>query len=601
MQIYRTKLYKINKSEEESINYVAFQTKNFIEAYPEDESIIYCVLSEDSNYFIDIATNIKIPMIRGFNIYTPGVNPFSSFGFKPKTIAYPKPLSIQELYYGACCLEEYNDKAKTFEALSYYITNKNSPKRQEYLLEKIRTNIFYDNHLEENIYSPIDNNKLMEETIRKHYHLVDDSYCSKFIPRKKYEVATGIVKGGTLPLTISCNSALEFGTEIYSKAQLFDYNQPTNSAYLLKRLVVSVNKDGTLSEVRTKRQIPIVYYLYDKVRKEARLMVNNRPATSEEQICFFVAADIPYNEASKNRIKEYKNTYSHLPRLIEEYCDKNIINGYARTLPINNPPKDKLPIVESSISKEQQASSIKITPGPIKEDIFSDITKSILNTRNSIKRAQISSKDKINYLAQLNALIEKYDKGISENKNQILQLYSEAAYRNDLISSLSELEIKVNLSESSTAKSLDFIETFLKYLELESLTSENYLLRIYNFLNIFNEKVLKDNYNLLEVIKAQTKIYQALFEALLPLDYQTKKRNVLMFDESTISQLSTTIDNKIDSMSNADYNSVAIQELTMLNKKKANKLDNDDKRLRDYILETTTIFNTLSTEKKRRK
>ena len=147
--------------------------------------------------------------------------------------------------------------------------------------------------------------------------------CPYQVNQTYFVPATYLEDGVKLPLKDRYESIEDFGQTIFYDLKFHDFQF---SDTMLEKLCVKFGRDGKLREVRTKREIPYVYYQLDEKTGDATLMVNGREGTDNDLLSFFVFMprdDKSLIVPSKLEIKEYKKHYADFPFKLNSYLEKN--------------------------------------------------------------------------------------------------------------------------------------------------------------------------------------------------------------------------------------------------------------------------------------
>ena len=210
----------------------------------------------------------------------------------------------------------------------------------------------------------------------------------------------------------------------------------------------------------------------------------------------------------------------------------------------------------------------------------------------------ISSNDKKQLLENLNQIISEYDSSIESVQKDVFRDYAQANIQNRLLEQLTKLESTVLFS---TNNNYDWIPNYLKFIDLDSKDSFDKVKQLYDFSLQFQSKIMTNPNFLLQSLKVQEQIDEYIFQSLLKLNPVELNSMVLLFDDNTVSRLSTVVDNHIDVITDVDGDKVTVLELKRYNAEKALKVDKDSQYLRDYMVRSITSYSQLSSVKSYRK
>ena len=198
----------------------------------------------------------------------------------------------------------------------------------------------------------------------------------------------------------------------------------------------------------------------------------------------------------------------------------------------------------------------------------------------------------------MNQIISEYDSSIENVQKDVFQDYTQANIQNRLLEKLTKLESTVLFS---TSNNYDWIPNYLKFIDLDSKDSFDKVKQFYDFSLQFQSKIMTNPNFLLQSLKVQEQIDEYIFQSLLKLNPVELNSMVLLFDDNTVSRLSTVVDNHIDVITDVDGDMSTVLELKRYNAEKALKVDKDSQYLRDYMVRSITSYSQLSSARSYRK
>ena len=402
--------------------------------------------------------------------------------------------------------------------------------------------------------------------------------------------ATYLEDGVKLPLKDRYESIEDFGQTIFYDLKFHDFQF---SDTMLEKLCVKFGRDGKLREVRTKREIPYVYYQLDEKTGDATLMVNGREGTDNDLLTFFVFMprdDMSLIVPSKLEIKEYKKHYADFPFKLNSYLEKNNVLLSSEILHTDDNVSDEEEVLEDNSDNHNILLSFD-------DSTFSNSITNILKLRQQIILSRLPVSKKQELQNKLESTLQKRDFQIAELDRSILSFQTESEIDNSFLKELVDIEGLISDEERSYMDDFNWVDTYIDYLICESTDSVNNFRNLYYFSVNFRQQSVLHPKNLLASLEAQNKIYEALFQQLLILDEVDQRNSVTFMNDVTIQQLSTVIDNHIDKITFSDGDVEVVSMLRQLNRDKQGLLERDSDFLRGYVIDTVSCYSRLDDAK----
>lgn len=593
MDIFRTKLYYFDKNFEDTKANMLADVEDIIKSDIDNEDIVMVTKSEDENYVREISTGVLIPIIDGDKLVYRNqyVNDRDYFGRTIKVLKTSVPAHIITFRdnlckssYGVPSLDLYCDKVSYPSMVSYLEKYKDRDERYHYLCRQL---YFKDNQDDFTLEDSQEYRKKFNSMLRKRYSIFSGDVFCPYPSKETFSIVASFLEGDqSLPLEVPIDSFDDFGVFLFQQLKLRDFS--INDT-MVEKLLVTLNKDNKLKEIRTKEEIPYVYYQLNEEEKKAKLMVNGRPASFDEAISYFTFMPLSKEEVhtvSKADIREYRKYYTNFDAVLHSYTECNQVGEGKSTLrkPIASP------VIEVEVEQEKVNDS-SISPVTFTDSSFSNQLLQVLEIRNKILSMNISSNDKKQLLENLNQIISEYDSSIESVQKDVFRDYAQANIQNRLLEQLTKLESTVLFS---TNNNYDWIPNYLKFIDLDSKDSFDKVKQFYDFSLQFQSKIMTNPNFLLQSLKVQEQIDEYIFQSLLKLNPVELNSMVLLFDDNTVSRLSTVVDNHIDVITDVDGDKVTVLELKRYNAEKALKVDKDSQYLRDYMVRSITSYSQLS-------
>lgn len=259
--------------------------------------VAFVIPSKDSGYYVDIATDIKIPKVE-----IEDINGKMRFVYVDRNIKSRRNSALSEKLVGRSAslkdvvyyLKQASDDPQLLSSklgyiCGYYGKCENAPK--EY---------FEDTGIRSKILN----------YVKECGFLSDGISISSFVPGKLYSLNSCVVNG-SLPLTIQCQNEIDFLDQLFQvadiKSESFNdrFDDITGTEWFM------VKEDNTFEDICTNLPIPYVYYQYDSINHEAVLMINDRRAKSEEVVHYFVPfmknpVEVPFDQSQIDSFIEYR-------------------------------------------------------------------------------------------------------------------------------------------------------------------------------------------------------------------------------------------------------------------------------------------------------
>lgn len=428
VDIFRTKLYQYYPGEEVTEKEMLDSISKTFQDDPNNDDIVYVIESNREGYVKEISTGLLLPVFKGDELvykddYVDSEIEYietSSWVHRKKNVCIRTSIpthilafqdeNIKDCYAGVPSLELYSRKASYHDIVQYIEKYSNIGEHYQYLFKKLY------NTNPKDLYNIEEVKKLRADIsldLRKRCHIFSGTIYSPFVKGKIYSVFSSFLEDNKkLPIEFSMSSQDDVGFELYRQLPFHDFDRDDT---LIKKLFVTMGRDGYLREIRTKKVIPFVYYSFNEDSKTAKLMVNGRGATENEQISFFIfmpSSPDEFQLGDKNDIRFYKKYYSNFEFVLDSYLSHNQVLSSKTVLKeapksISNPKKD---IKDSYYDKKQRNDiSLFLT---FKDSTFSNHLPQILEVRSMILLSNFNSLVKKQYLGKLESILKRYDSDI---------------------------------------------------------------------------------------------------------------------------------------------------------------------------------------------
>lgn len=612
MEIFRTKLYQYFSGDEVTEKEMM---ENISQAFQNDsnnEDIVYVIESDKEGYVREISTGLLLPVFKGDKlVYRDGyvdseIEYYEGYYWHtqkvrknvrtrtsiPTHILEFQDKNIKDCFAGVPSLELYANKAGYHDTVQYIEKYSSVNDRYRYLCRQLYNTDYIDSYDAEEL------KKLRADislVLRKRCHIFSSQVYSPFIRGKTYSVYPSFLEDDKkLPLEVSMSSEDDVGFELYRQLPLHDFDTDDT---IIKRLFVILGRDGHLREIRTKKTIPLVYYLFNENSKKAKLMINGREATENEQISFFVfmPSSDEFQLGDKEDIRFYKKYYLNFESVLDSYLSTNQVlssKGILKSAPKSISIPEKNNFDSNQEKKDSQDTSIFLT---FDDSTFSSYLPQILEIRNMILSTDSNPFVKEQYLSKLNSVLKQYASDIKKLQDSFLTFQDESIIQNNLLKELTDIE--ANLSISDTSDNYQWVSPYLEFLECDSTNLYDNFKNIYYFSLDFQCKAMDSPATLLHSLKAQQEIDEALFSSLLKLNGIEQASAILLLDDSTVERLATVVDNHIDKVSEADGDITVVNSLKNYNEEKALNSDKDIPFLRNYLTNTIASYSQLDSVK----
>lgn len=612
MEIFRTKLYQYFPGDEVTEKEMIEHISQIFQKDPDNENIVYVVESDKEGYVREISTGVLLPVFKGDKLvyrddYVDSeIQYYEGYYWHAKKIkknvrtrtSVPTHIlefqdkNIKDCFAGVPSLELYANKAGYHDTVQYIEKYSGVNDRYQYLCRQLYNTDYIDSYNVEEL------KKLRADinlALRKSCHIFSNQVYSPFTRGKIYSVYPSFLEDDKkLPLEVSISSDDDVGFELYRQLPLHDFDMDDT---IIKRLFVTLGRDGHLREIRTKKIIPLVYYLFDDNSKKARLMIDGREATENEQISFFVfmpSVD-EFQLGDKEDIRFYKRYYLNFESILNSYLSTNQVSSSkgklkdvpkAISTPVNNDfdsNKDK---------KDSQDTSFFLA---FDGSTFSKYLPQILKVRNMILSMDSNPLIKEQYLSKLNSILNRYDSDIKKLQDSVLTLQDESSIQNHLLKELTDIE--ANLSIFGSSDNYQWVSPYLEFLECDSSNLYDNFKSLYYFSLDFQRKAMDNSATLLQSLKAQKEIDEALFFSLLRLNGVEQASAILLLNDSTVERLATVVDNHIDKVSETDGDITVVNSLKNYNEEKSLNTDKDISFLRNYLTNAIADYSQLEVVK----
>lgn len=611
MDVFRTKLYQYYPGKEATEKEMLENVSKTFQDYPNSDDIVYVIESNQEGYVKEISTGLLLPVFKGDKlVYRDGyvdseVEYFENYSWRsrkmnvrtrtsiPTHVLAFQDRNIEDCYAGVPSLELYSSKAFYHDIVQYIEKYSNIGERYQYLCNKLYNTNSVD------LYNVEEVKKLradISQHLRKRCHIFSGSVYSPFMKGKIYSVYSSFLEDNKkLPLNVSISSDEDVGFQLYRQLPLHDFDRDDT---LMKKLFVTMGRDGYLREIRSKKIIPLVYYSFDEDSKIAKLMINGREATENEQISFFIfmpSSPDEFQLGDKRDIRFYKKYYTNFESVLDSYLSNNQVLSYKTVL--KEVPKDSLnpeqKVSDSDHDKEEKKEvSLSLT---FEGSTFSNHLPQILEVRSMILSSNFDSSEKEQYLSKLESIFKRYDSDIKTLEKSILKVQDESIIQNRVLKELTAIE--ASLSTSDVIDDYHWVVPYLDFLECDSNNFFDCFKNLYYFSLDFQSKSMNTAESLLLSMKVQQEIDERLFSSLLRLNAVEQSSAIFLLNDSTVERLATVVDNHIDKVSEADGDIMLVNALKNYNEEKAFTPEKDTSFLRDYLVNTISSYSQLDSVK----
>lgn len=593
MQVYCTKLCYLSGQvlEEDMIQDISSTILND----PYNSDVIYVTESDKPGYVQEISTAILLPIIGSRIEYVSEEVDTSDYTWKmhkystatrqsvPVNVMHFLNRDLDDFGYGVVDFNLYRNPVSIPDVIQYLKRYSNYDRRYQYL-----SSFFPDSSFVRSSRQDASSFRIkIAYTMRERNSIFSGAVSCPYQVNQTYFVpATYLEDGVKLPLKDRYESIEDFGQTIFYDLKFHDFQF---SDTMLEKLCVKFGRDGKLREVRTKREIPYVYYQLDEKTGDATLMVNGREGTDNDLLSFFVFMprdDKSLIVPSKLEIKEYKKHYADFPFKLNSYLEKNNVLLSSEILHTDDNVSDEEEVLEDNSDNHNILLSFD-------DSTFSNSITNILKLRQQIILSRLPVSKKQELQNKLESTLQKRDFQIAELDRSILSFQTEAEIDNSFLKELVDIEGLISDEEKSYMDDFNWVDTYIDYLICESTDSVNNFRNLYYFSVNFRQQSALHPKNLLASLEAQNKIYEALFQQLLILDEVDQRNSVTFMNDFTIQQLSTVIDNHIDKITFSDGDVEVVSMLRQLNRDKQGLLERDSDFLRGYVIDTVSCYSKL--------
>lgn len=593
MQIYCTKLCYLSGQvlEEDMIKDISSTILND----PYNSDVIYVTESNKSGYVQEISTAILLPVIGSRIEYVSKKVDTSNYTWRmhgystatrqsvPVNVMHFLNHDLEDFGYGVVDFNLYRNPVSIPDAIQYLKRYSNYDRRYQYL-----SSFFPDSSFVRSSRQDASSFRIkIAYTMRERNSIFSGAVSCPYQVNQTYFVpATYLEDGVKLPLKDRYESIEDFGQTIFYDLKFHDFQF---SDTMLEKLCVKFGRDGKLREVRTKKEIPYVYYQLDEKTGYATLMVNGREGTDNDLLSFFVFMprdDKSLIVPSKLEIKEYKKHYADFPFKLNSYLEKNNVLPSSEIIHTDDSVSDVDEVLENNSDNNNILLSFD-------DSTFSNSLTNILKLRQQIILSRLPVSKKQELQNKLESTLQKRDFQIAELDKSILSFQTEAEIDNSFLKELVDIEGRISDEEKSYMDDFNWVDTYIDYLKCESTDSVNNFRNLYYFSVNFRQQSALHPKNLLASLEAQNKIYEALFQQLLILDEVDQRNSVTFMNDFTIQQLSTVIDNHIDKITFSDGDVEVVSMLRQLNRDKQGLLERDSDFLRGYVIDTVSCYSRL--------
>lgn len=610
MDIFRTKLYQYYPGEEVTEKEMLDSISKTFQDDPNNDDIVYVIESDKEGYVREISTGLLLPVFKGDELVYKDAYVDSEIEYietyswvhrkknvrtrtsVPTHILEFQDKNIKDCFAGVPSLKLCANKAGYYDIVQYIEKYSSVNNRYQYLCRQLYNMDYIDYYNVEEL------KKLRADIsldLRKRCHIFSNQVYSPFIRGKTYSVYPSFLEDKkNLPLEVSMSSEDDVGFELYRQLPLHDFGTDDT---IIKRLFVTVSRDGHLREIRTKKTIPLVYYLFDENSQKAKLMIDGREAMDTEQISFFVfmPSSDEFQLGNKEDIRFYKRYYLNFDSVLDSYLSTNQVlssKGILKSAPKSISIPEKKVCDFNQEQKDSQDTSFFLT---FDGSTFSSYLPQILEVRNMILSMDSNPFVKEQYLDKLNSVLKQYDSDIKNLQDSFLTFQDESIIQNNLLKELTDIE--ANLSISDVVDDYHWVPSYLEFLECDSSNLYDNFKSLYYFSLDFQRKAMDSPATLLQSLNAQQEIDEALFSSLLKLNGIEQASAILLLNDSTVERLATVVDNHIDKVSEADGDITVVNSLKNYNEEKALNFDKDIPFLRNYLTNTIASYSQLDSVK----
>ena len=514
MQVYCTKLCYLSGQvlEEDMIQDISSTILND----PYNSDVIYVTESDKPGYVQEISTAILLPIIGSRIEYVSEEVDTSDYTWKmhkystatrqsvPVNVMHFLNRDLDDFGYGVVDFNLYRNPVSIPDVIQYLKRYRNYDRRYQYL-----SSFFPDSSFVRSSRQDASSFRIkIAYTMRERNSIFSGAVSCPYQVNQTYFVpATYLEDGVKLPLKDRYESIEDFGQTIFYDLKFHDFQF---SDTMLEKLCVKFGRDGKLREVRTKREIPYVYYQLDEKTGDATLMVNGREGTDNDLLSFFVFMprdDKSLIVPSKLEIKEYKKHYADFPFKLNSYLEKNNVLLSSEILHTDDNVSDEEEVLEDNSDNHNILLSFD-------DSTFSNSITNILKLRQQIILSRIPVSKKQELQNKLESTLQKRDFQIVELDRSILSFQTEAEIDNSFLKELVDIEGLISDEEKSYIDDFNWVDTYIDYLICESTDSVNNFRNLYYFSVNFMQQSALHPKNLLASLEAQNKIYEALFQQI---------------------------------------------------------------------------------------
>ena len=264
MEFFRSKLYYFDKTFDDIEANMLEDVNNTIKRDIDNEDIVIVAKSEDENYMQEISTGLLLPIIEGDKLvyrdkYVDGYyrrwrsERVVTTSVPVHVIAYRDNLCKSS--YGVPSLDVYCDKISYPSMASYLEKYKDRDERYRYLCRRLYSK---DNQDDFTLEDSQEYRKKFNFMLRKRYSIFSGDVFCPYPSNETFSIMTSFLEDNqSLPLEVPIDSFDDFGVFLFQKLKLRDF---TLNGTMVEKLYVTLSKDNKLKEIRTKEEIPYVYY-----------------------------------------------------------------------------------------------------------------------------------------------------------------------------------------------------------------------------------------------------------------------------------------------------------------------------------------------------
>ncbi len=468
MEFFRSKLYYIDKDSDDIETNMLEDVSNTINRDIDNEDIVIVTKSEDENYVREISTGLLLPIIEGDKLVYRDEYVDSHYrrwrSERVKKTSVPAHIiafrdNLCKSSYGVPSLDDYCDKVLYSSMAPYLERYKDRNERYHYLCRRLYSK---DNQDDFTLEDSQEYRKNFNFMLRKRYSIFSGDVFCPYPSNETFSVMTSFLEDNQiLPLEVPIDSFDEFGVFLFRQLKFRDF---TFNDTMVEKLYVTLSENNTLKEIRTKEEIPYVYYQLNEDETKARLMVNGHQASPDDVISYFTFMPFSNEEVhnvSKADIREYRKYYINFDTVLHSYTEHNQVGFGKSTLK----KQSSSPVVEIEVEQDKVSDS-SISPLTFTDSSFSNQSNIGLDfsistyisklesleqnideiTRKTIDNSRYNLDSFVDFLKNLSNL--------SDSNERMKVLYQEMAY-------LSRIPITSSLEEQLVIVD-QFVETAIE-------------------------------------------------------------------------------------------------------------------------------------------